>query len=105
MKFVRLANSKIRHFQVSSIPGGGLYFCRYNLSLPVVYGVFPLAIKKINYMSKHTQGNPGFFFSWRAQSFASYRERIQGCQLPTSSKLILRIDGEEMIDDVIMHGT
>ena len=32
-----------------------------NLSLPVVYGVFPLAIK-INYMSEHTQGNPGVFF-------------------------------------------
>lgn len=60
-----------------------------NLSLPVVYGVFPLAIK-INYMSEHTQGNPGFF-SWRAQSFASYSGLIQNMdlQVPRSSFLVV----------------
>ena len=69
MMFVRFTISKIRHFQVS-IRGGGEdsnaqavleVSVVNNLSLPVVYGVFPLAIK-INYMSEHTQGNPGVFF-------------------------------------------
>lgn len=100
MIFVRFTISKIRHFQVSLIPGGGGSDSNAqavleasvvnNLSLPVVYGVFPLAIK-INYMSEHTQGNPGFF-SWRAQSFASYSGLIRNMDLHVPRSSLLHIN-------------